>query len=795
MIRTRTESDKHRQANVRTTHDSRLFSVNPGRSTASLACSPSALPTVSARFLEQLLKLQLLDECSAQHFLLQAQDRLSEFVSPELLGEELIHASLLTSYQLDRVLAGTTHGLVMGNHRVLERLCAGGMGVVFLAEHLLMKRRAAIKVVPIDEDTHPSVLERFYAEMRVLAELRHPNIVLAFDAGVLAAAGPNMPPLLYLVMEYVQGGDLEQLLHQHGPVTVSQACEWIRQAACGLQEAHDRHVIHRDIKPSNMLLTELNEVKLVDFGLVRQFSSRLTDPRALLGTLEFMAPEQCSDASMVDGRADIYGLGASLFGLLTGEPPHPPARTVAEAMHLLQNARPRRLRSLRPDAPPELDVLIDRMLHPDPARRPLLPITVMGALLPFCASPDPQVLPWSEDGECMPAERTACEELRPSTPLFVPSPPGLVAPVTALRRVLLVDDERPIRQLSRAILEPLGCQCHEVEDGAGALEALGREIYDLLLLDLNLPDMDGYEICQCVRQRPELAFVKIIIVSGRGDHNQLAESLPLGADDFIPKPFGARQLELRVERCLRLKEAQDRAQGLAQLLLASNRRLESSLSARVRDVRQAQDALLFAMAKMAESREGETAGHLRRLQHYTLRLAEAVANERSWKGVINSTFLEQLERCVPLHDIGKIGLPESILLKPGKLTVEERSLMETHTLIGDSILEALAQEHGESLIFLGTASAIVRHHHERYDGGGYPDQLQGDAIPAAARLVAVADVYDALRRQRFHKPALGHDQACQIILHESPGYFDPALLRAFMACEGDLARTYLDIRT
>ena len=260
----------------------------------------------------------------------------------------LVQAGLLTEYQLDRVLVGTTHGLVFGNHRVLNRLGSGSMGVIFLAEHMLMKRQVAVKVVPVDEDCLPSVLERFYSEVRVLADLHHPNIVSAIDAGKLPPASKGMPALLYLVMELVRGGDLEEHIELQGPVEIPQACEWIRQAACGLQEAHDRHLIHRDVKPSNLLLDEQNQVKLVDFGLVRQFCSQLTDHRSLLGTPDFMAPEQAGDPSTVDGRADIYGLGATLFWLLTGQMPFKRARSVAEALQMLQSGKPRHLREVAP---------------------------------------------------------------------------------------------------------------------------------------------------------------------------------------------------------------------------------------------------------------------------------------------------------------------------------------------------------------------------------------------------------------------------------------------------------------
>jgi putative two-component system response regulator len=425
------------------------------------------------------------------------------------------------------------------------------------------------------------------------------------------------------------------------------------------------------------------------------------------------------------------------------------------------------------------------MLDCDPTKRPSLPLSIMNALLPFTARQ---------------AQSTAAPEEGsvPASGEFELSAHALAlsrSQTLSQKRVLLVDDEAPVRKLARSILSSLDCVCDEAEDGTQALAAVQRQPYDLLLLDLNLPDLDGYEVCRRLRERPVQPNFKIIIVSGRGDHNQLAEALPLGADDYIPKPFGVLQLKGRVQHALSLKEAQDQANFLARQLFSTNRQLESSLAARTSDVRQAQDALLFAMAKMAESRDGETPGHLRRLQRYTRCLAEQVAKAPSWAGVVNNTFLEQLERCVPLHDIGKIGLPEHILLKPGKLTDSERRLMETHTILGDRILEALGQEHGASLVFLGMAAAIVRHHHERFDGSGYPDHLAGEAIPWAARLVALADVYDALRRQRHHKPALSHSEASRILLQESPGQFDPAVVQAFAACERSLERIFDDIRT
>jgi response regulator RpfG family c-di-GMP phosphodiesterase len=726
-------------------------------------------------FLRKIIHLGLLQATVVNHFLSERLDRLAEYSNGTQIGQALVQAGLLTHYQLERVLAGLTHGLVLGNYRVLDRLGSGGMGVVFLAEHCLMKRNVAVKVLPVDEDCPPSVRQRFYAEMRVLAELCHPHIVMAFDAGEVVPVDPTLPVLMYLVMELVEGGDLERIVLENGRCDVGTACQYIHQAASGLQAAHDRHLVHRDIKPSNILLTSTGQTKLVDFGLARQFCSQLTDPRALLGSLEFMPPEQSHDPSAVGKEADIYSLGATMFWLLTGEPPYPVVRHIGTALRALQEKEPRRLCDLRPDVPAELDRLIAQMLDRNPTRRPATPLAIMNALTPFIG-PKLQIRgPESDNSE-------------PGTPKFefINRP-----------RALIVDDERHVRALHRVMLQSLQVECFEANNGAAALAAAastGPEggPFDLILLDLGLPDMNGYEVCRRLREHSPNQHLKIIVVSGLGDQNDLAEALPRGADDYIPKPYKPRQLLAKVSYALRMKDAQERIHMLTEQLMLTNQQLQQSLESRAEDLRRAHDAILFTMAKMAESREGETAGHLRRLQLYTRALAQQAARRSPWHGLVDDRFLEQLERCVPLHDIGKIGLPEDVLLKPGKLTAAEHALMETHTLIGDRILEALGREHGNSLEFLGMARAIVRHHHERYDGRGYPDRLAGDAIPSAARLVAVADVYDALRRRRQHKAALSHDQAIEMI-NNSPGQFDPTLLAALPLCADDWENIYRDV--
>jgi response regulator RpfG family c-di-GMP phosphodiesterase/serine/threonine protein kinase len=751
---------------------------------AGAAAPRPRLPGPAQAFLDRLRPLRLLDTVAIDDFLAARSGWLAEYDHADRFGHALVQAGLLSQYQLDRVRAGTTHGLVLGAYRVLEELGSGGMAMVFCAEHALLKRRVAVKVMPADDDYPPALRRRFYAEMRVLADLHHEHVVLAYDAGEVEAAGPGLPPLIYLVMELVEGGDLDRYVRLHGPRPVAEACEYIRQAASGLQAAHDRHLIHRDVKPSNLLRTTAGRIKLVDFGLARQFCSRLTDPRALLGSVEFMPPEQSHDPSFVGTEADVYGLGATLFWLLTGQAPYPDAPSPAAALRALQTDRPRRLRDLLPDAPEALDDLIDRMLDRNPLRRPQSPFAVMSALAPFASG-----VPSSEWR--MPREE--CPQQVNLEPGASVSPQATRHTPHATRRALIVDDNPSVRMVHRLQLESLGCDCTEAGDGPGAVAAALGAPLDLVLLDLNLPGMDGLEACRLLREAAGGSPLKIIVVSGRGDQNTLAEVLAHGADDYVAKPYGPSQLAAKVQAAFRLRDAQARVALLADQLLGANRQLEQSLQARAADVRKAHDALLFALAKVAESRDGETPGHLRRMQLYTRLLAGEAAAQPPWSGLVDDRFLDELHRCVPLHDIGKIGLPDDVLLKPAALNAAERRLVETHPLIGDRILESLAREHGASLGFLGMARAIVRSHHERMDGRGYPDGLSGDAIPAAARLTAVADVYDALRRERLHKRAMSHDEAMRVVMTRSPGQFDPSLLSWLAVCRDGFERVYREV--
>ncbi len=734
----------------------------------SLACRPTIDRPAGLSLLDDLRAASLIPSEDWEALPDEMQDRLGACAAKEDLLPLLVEQHLLTDYQAARIAAGKAFGLVLGNYRVLDRLGAGAMGVVFRAEHVDLRRPVAIKVLARSAADDPRLLLRFLTEMRAVALLQHPNIVLAMDAGKLPGPDPESPPLRYFVMEYVPGQDLEEMVLAQGPLAPALACDLIYQVACALEEAHRHKLVHRDLKPSNVRVTPEGQAKLLDFGLARHLRSdlRLTEPGTVLGTVDYLAPEQARDASGVDIRSDIYGLGGTLFWCLTGQPPFPPQGHLAQDLAARMTQPPPAARAHRPEVPAELDAVLARMMALDPDDRYATPQAAAQALLPF-------LRPELREHVLLPPGPTAAPQAPPA---------GSAAAAAGRRfRVLLVDDEPAVRAFCRFALASDGLECAEAGNGSAALEALRAAPYDLALVDVDMPGMTGPQLLQEVRATPPAPHLKVIMVSGRSPGDEMSQLLLAGADDFLTKPFSVVQLRARVKAALRLKEAQERTALLNQHLLRVNHELEQGLSARTGDLVHARNALVLALAKLVEYRDRETGSHLLRMQRYSRLLAEEAARLAPFAGLIDDNFLEMITCCAPLHDIGKVGLPDHILLKPGKLTPEERVLMQAHTIIGADTLRQVARQHGFAVAFLQMAADIARHHHERFDGRGYPDGLAGADIPLAAQVVAVGDVYDALRARRVYKPALSHAAALQI-MSASTGQFDPALLQAFLRC-------------
>jgi len=284
----------------------------------------------------------------------------------ETVADQLVQSGALTRWQADKLLDGRYKGFFLGKYKLLDHLGAGGMISVYLAEHLLMQRRLAIKVLPKDRVSDSSYLARFHREAQAAASLDHRNIVRAYD---IDSDGGNH----YLVMEYGEGRDLLHMVQEDGPLKYTTAAEYIRQAAEGLAHAHRSGLIHRDVKPANLLVDRNNVVKLLDLGLARftdehKASLTVAYDENVLGTADYLAPEQALDSHAADARSDIYGLGCTLYFLLTGHPPFP-GGTLAQRLMMHQKRPPPSIHLDRPDAPPELVDICLKMMAKKPEHR------------------------------------------------------------------------------------------------------------------------------------------------------------------------------------------------------------------------------------------------------------------------------------------------------------------------------------------------------------------------------------------------------------------------------------------
>ncbi len=456
-------------------------------------------------FLETLVESRLLETAQLKGFLADRPGLSSQDTS--VVVEALVAQGLLTDYQMQWLLAGEPFGLVIGNYRVLDWLGQGGMGVVYKAEHIHMKRPVALKVLAAEIESNAVFLERFTSEMQALATLHHPNIVEAFDAGEVAVPSEPGKSLRYLVMEFVQGVDLERHVTDHGPLPIAVACDYIRQAANGLHHANERGMVHRDVKPSNLLVTNMpadlgaasgapwpnGQLKILDFGLARLYGRRYTEAYTVLGTIDYMAPEQARDARSVDVRADIYGLGGTLYWLLTGQRPFPGDRPVVQELMARQHETPASVRSLRNEIPLELESVVCQMMALDPNDRYPTPLAVVAALNQFL-EPSHR----SESGLTVVEVIGAASACRSSDTL---SAAGIIDLHTGdhSRRVLILSPRTAYRSEIREVLEKHGMSCAEADGAADLHNVLKRFPADVALIDAHLKGETGVEICRQLR--------------------------------------------------------------------------------------------------------------------------------------------------------------------------------------------------------------------------------------------------------------------------------------------------------
>ncbi|HEX3871952.1 MAG TPA: HD domain-containing phosphohydrolase [Pirellulales bacterium] len=319
-------------------------------------------------------------------------------------------------------------------------------------------------------------------------------------------------------------------------------------------------------------------------------------------------------------------------------------------------------------------------------------------------------------------------------------------------RVLIVEDDPDALELLEHALTCFGYEVATATNGFEALEKVRTGNYRVVVSDWEMPGLTGLELCHEVRQRIAFGYTYFILLTSRASVEDLVDSLRNGADEFLSKPFNPVELDVRLRVAERILSLESR------------------------------DLVIFSLAKLAEARDPETGAHLERIREYCLAIARQLCTLEKFRDHIDGDYAQTLYLTSPLHDIGKVGIPDRILLKPGALTPEEFEVMKQHTIIGGETLAAAAAAHPGAK-FLQVARDIALSHHEKYNGTGYPFGLKADNIPLCGRIVALADVYDALTTARVYKPAYSHDVARSIILEGRGKHFDPDIVEAFLTSE------------
>ncbi len=347
-------------------------------------------------------------------------------------------------------------------------------------------------------------------------------------------------------------------------------------------------------------------------------------------------------------------------------------------------------------------------------------------------------------------------------------------------KVLLVDDNTTNLQLLHETLDGRGYKLLIAKNGGTALAIAHKALPSLILLDIMMPEMDGYEVCRRLKEDERTARIPVIFITALSDDEDEAKGLKMGAVDYITKPINPELVRARVHNHLELKRHQDNLQEL--------------VDERTRRLALTQAVTIESLATLAEYRDPETGGHIKRTQNYVKALAVHLKDHPRFRDELSDDIIELLYLSAPLHDLGKVGVRDNVLLKAGRLTDEEFEEMKKHTIYGEEALRRTEQKLGGDS-FLHYAKEIAYTHQEKWDGSGYPRGLKGEEIPLPGRLMALADVYDALISKRVYKPPFPHEKAVEIIVEGKDKHFDPDLVDAFVALEDtfrNIALTFAD---
>ena len=351
-----------------------------------------------------------------------------------------------------------------------------------------------------------------------------------------------------------------------------------------------------------------------------------------------------------------------------------------------------------------------------------------------------------------------------------------------LYRIMVVDDTPANLEILEELLSAKGYRVSSFPMGAMALQYARQNPPDLIFLDIMMPQMDGFEVCRRLKSEESLLDIPVIFISALDDTANIVKALSCGGVDYITKPFQEEEVFARMETHLKLRKVQKE-------LESTNMHLEELVQEKIKEIADSQLATLVALSKLAEFRDETTGHHLERTSEFCKMLAVHLSAKSPYIHNITPDFIRNIYYSAPLHDIGKVGIPDNILLKQGKLLPEEFEVMKKHVLLGSLALQKVLDEYPRNS-FVNMGVQLTRYHHEKWNGKGYPDGLSGEAIPLPARIMALADVYDALRSRRPYKEGITHEESVRIIREDSGQSFDPVIVDAFLALADDFADVF-----
>ncbi len=338
--------------------------------------------------------------------------------------------------------------------------------------------------------------------------------------------------------------------------------------------------------------------------------------------------------------------------------------------------------------------------------------------------------------------------------------------------ILVADDEDRNIRLIEAMLLPMGYDVAIAQNGRQTLKKVEELLPDVILLDIMMPGMDGYEVTRRIKGDQHTCIIPIVMVTNLGDVKDRVKALEAGADDFLSKPVDKLELMARVSSLVKVKAYNDHLRNYQELLESEANKRTGQLNAAFKKIKEASHETIYRLCRAAEYKDDNTAGHINRVSNYAALLAAKLG--------LRKKTTESILLAAPMHDVGKIGVPDHILQKPGKLTPDEWEIMKKHTVFGSKILE------GSHVGYIRFAEVIALTHHEKWDGSGYPLGLKGDKIPLVGRIMAIADVFDALTSRRPYKKAFSVEKSFEIIKHGRGNHFDPDIVDAFFSITGEI---------